>query len=116
MSVDERDAELTRFATHLAVILDRVAPGSGPRFRVAHRARPFGPPELGEAFGEALYDLEQDVLLVLDDFHAAASETVSAFVGGLLIAAPRRLHMIFCTRKDPPSPCLVSGPRAKWRS
>ena len=30
VSVDERDADLTRFATHVAVALDRVAPGIAP--------------------------------------------------------------------------------------
>src|SRR5687767_3796390 len=30
VSVDERDADLTRFATHVAVALDRVVPGVAP--------------------------------------------------------------------------------------
>ena len=102
LTVDERDADLTRFATHVAAALDRVAPGvADALFALLTAPDRLGPGDLGEAFGEALYDLEQDVLLVLDDFHAAASESVSAFVRGLLSAVPRRLHTILSTRSKP---------------
>ena len=62
------------------------------------------PRDLGERFGEALYDLERDVVLVLDDVHAAGSGAVAAFVDGLLLAAPRRLHTILSSRGKPPFP------------
>src|SRR5215212_247610 len=105
LTIDERDADLTRFATHVAAALDRVAPGvADALFALLTAPDRLGPGDLGEAFGEALYDLEQDVLLVLDDFHAAASESVSAFVRGLLNAAPRRLHTILSTRSKPALP------------
>jgi LuxR family maltose regulon positive regulatory protein len=105
VSVDERDTDLTRFATHVAVALDRVVPGVAPElFAMLAAPDRLGPPELGESFGEALYDLERDVLLVLDDFHAAGSVAASAFIGGLLTAAPRRLHTILCTRNSPNIP------------
>ena len=49
----------------------RASPPSASRLLAAPDR--LGPSELGEAFGEALYDLERDALLVLDDFHAAGS-------------------------------------------
>jgi LuxR family transcriptional regulator, maltose regulon positive regulatory protein len=102
MTVDEHDADLTRFAAHVAATLDRVASGvADPRFALLTAPDRLGATFLGEAFAETLYDLERDVLLVLDDFHAAASESVSAFVGGLLSVAPRRLHTILSTRSKP---------------
>lgn len=105
LSVDERDADLTRFATHVAGALDRVVPGVAPAlFALLAAPDRLAPPELGEAFGEALYDLERDVLLVVDDFHASGSESASAFIAGLLVAAPRRLHTILCTRTSPGFP------------
>jgi LuxR family maltose regulon positive regulatory protein len=105
VSVDSRDADLTRFATHVAVALDRVASGVTAAL-VALLAAPdrLAPPDLGEAFGEALYDLEQDVVLVLDDFHAAGTGSVAMFVAGLVHAAPRRLHTILSSRSKPPFP------------
>jgi LuxR family maltose regulon positive regulatory protein len=103
LTIDQRDAELTRFAAHAAAALDRVCPGiARPLFTLLAAPDRVHASDLGEAFGEALYDLELDVFLVLDDFHAAGSDAASAFVGGLLAAAPRRLHTILCTRARPP--------------
>src|SRR5262245_4507392 len=103
VSVDERDADLTRFATHVAVALDRVVPGIEPAlFPLLTVPDRLPPLDLGEAFGESLYDLDRDVVLVLDDFHAAGNGAVATFVFGLLHAAPRRLHMILSSRHKPP--------------
>ena len=42
---------------------------------------------------------------MLDDFHAAGADAVAAFVDGLVLAAPRRLHTILiCSRQAPHSP------------
>ena len=103
VSVDSRDTNLTRFAAHVAAALDRLAPGVVTDLftllAVPDRLRP---PDLGEAFGESLYDLKRDVVLVLDDFHAAGADAVATFVAGLLRAAPRRLHTIVSSRSKPP--------------
>jgi LuxR family maltose regulon positive regulatory protein len=105
VSVDSRDADLTRFAAHVAVALDRVAPGVlTALYTLLTAPDRLAPPQLGEAFGDVLYDLEWDVLLVLDDFHEVPSGTVPAFITGLLIAAPRRLHTIVCSRSKPTFP------------
>ncbi|MDF2760755.1 MAG: ATP-dependent transcriptional regulator, MalT-like, LuxR family, partial [Thermomicrobiales bacterium] len=105
VTVDVRDADLTRFAAHVAVALDSVAPGiDATLLALLTVSDRLGPAELGETFGEALYDLERDVVLVLDDFHAAGSGAVAAFVDCLLRAAPRRLHMILSLRGKAPFP------------
>ncbi|MFT4038747.1 MAG: LuxR C-terminal-related transcriptional regulator [Thermomicrobiales bacterium] len=94
-----RDADLTRFAAHIAAALDQRSPGIAPPLYALLNApdRP-GPAQLGEAFGETLYDLDRDVLLVLDDLHEAGFGDAPAFLGGLLAAAPRRLHAIIASR------------------
>lgn len=103
VSIDGRDADLTRFATHVAVALDRVVPGIVPAlFPLLTVPDRLPPTEVGEAFGESLYDLERDVVLVLDDFHAASNVAAGEFVVGLLHAAPRRLHTILSSRQKPP--------------
>lgn len=103
VSIDERDTDLTRFAAHVAMALDRVVPGMAsaifPLLTVPDRLPPAA---LGEAFGENLYDLKRDVVLVLDDFHAAGNGTIGEFVVGFLRAAPSRLHIILSSRHKPP--------------
>jgi LuxR family transcriptional regulator, maltose regulon positive regulatory protein len=105
VTVDRRDAELTRFAAHVAVALDRVAPGiEAGLFSLLTAPDRLAPADLGDAFGEALYDLPRDVVLVLDDVHAVANGVVADFLVGLLRAAPRRLHTILSSRGKAPFP------------
>jgi ATP/maltotriose-dependent transcriptional regulator MalT len=61
VSVDRRDADLTRFATHVAAALDRIAAGAAPElFALLAAPDRLAPRDLGEAFGEALYDLDAE--------------------------------------------------------
>ena len=105
VTLDPRDADLTRLATHVAVAIDGVAAGTAealiPLLTAANR---LPPRDLGEAFGEALYDLAGDLVLVLDDAHAIDREAGGAFVAGLVRAAPRRLHTILVSREQPAFP------------
>jgi LuxR family maltose regulon positive regulatory protein len=99
VTVDRRDTDLTRFATHVALALNRIVPGVTPAFFGLLTAPDrLAPAELGEAFAERLYDLDRDALLVLDDFHEADAPAIASFVAGLVFSAPRRLHTIICSR------------------
>jgi LuxR family maltose regulon positive regulatory protein len=99
VTLDRRDSDLTRFATHVALALEQVVPGvASVLFGLLTAPDRPAPAELGEAFAERLYDLDRDLLLVLDDLHEADTPAVASFVGGLVFAAPRRLHTIICSR------------------
>src|SRR3954464_11327835 len=105
VTLDSRDADLTRFAPHVAVALDQVVPGIvSDLFALLTVPDRLAPRDLGERFAEALYDLERDVVLVLDDVHAADAGAIAPFLAGLLHAAPRRLHTIVSSRANPPFP------------
>lgn len=105
LNIDRHDATLTTFASHLAAALDRIAPGiMTSLFALLAVPDRLPPHELGERFGEALYDLDQDVVLVLDDFHEADRGAVAKFVPGLVEAAPRRLHTILSSCRPPSFP------------
>lgn len=99
VTVDRGDVRLTRLAQHLAVALDDHTPG------VAARLLPLltqpegpGPRHLGEAFGDALYDLSHDLVLVLDDVHLAMCDPTVEFLEGFMDAAPRRVRLVLGTR------------------
>ena len=99
VTVDRRDTDLTRFATHVALALGRLVPGVAPAlFGLLTAPDRLAPAELGEAFAERLYDLDRDALLVLDDLHEADTPAIASFVAGLVFSAPRRLHTIMCSR------------------
>ena len=56
------------------------------------------------AFRQLINDLdriEQDFILVLDDFHAIHEESVHAFLREVLRHPPQPMHLVLISRKDP---------------
>lgn len=105
VTVDANDVHLTRFAQHVALALEAQAPGvAADLLSLLTRPDAPGARQVGEAFGEALYDVETDLLLVLDDLHLASGPDATAFLEGLLAAAPNRLHVLAATRHQLPLP------------
>lgn len=102
LSLSPREADLTRFAAHLAAALDRAHPGlAGQLFPHLEAPDRLDPQELGERFADALYDLPDDLILILDDFHSADIPVVAQFMTGLILAGPARLHTVIGTRRPP---------------
>ena len=107
LSLDAGDNDPARFWRHAVAALDRARPGIGERV-----APLLGPPTsmsfepLVTALVNELADQpgEDDLLLVLDDYHLVSSEPVHASVGFLLEHRPPRLHLVLASRSDPPLP------------
>lgn len=102
LSLTPREAELTRFAAHLAAALDQAQPGlASMLYRHLEAPDRLDPGDLGERFADALFDLPGDLVLVLDDFHTADSPAVVAFMTGFILASPARLHTVIASRRQP---------------
>ena len=107
LSLDPGDNDPARFWRHVAAALDRVCPGIGERIGPL-----LGPPAprsfegLVTALINELADRpgEDEVLLVLDDYHVIEAEPVHASLGFLLEHRPPGLHLVLATRADPPLP------------
>jgi LuxR family maltose regulon positive regulatory protein len=52
----------------------------------------------------ALHELDEPLVLVLDDYHVIENPAVHQMVAGLLEAMPPALHLVVATRSDPPLP------------
>jgi LuxR family maltose regulon positive regulatory protein len=102
LSLSPREAELTRFAAHLAAALDQAHPGLAAQlYRHLEAPDRLDPQDLGERFADALYDLSDDLILIIDDFHSADVPAVAQFMTGLILAGPARLHTVIATRRPP---------------
>ncbi len=107
LSLDVGDNDPARFWRHVAGALDRVRPG------IAEAVAPlFGPPAPPsfEALVTALINElaarpdENEILLVLDDYHVVEAEPVHQSLTFLLEHMPSALHMTLASRADPPLP------------
>ena len=107
LSLDAGDNDPARFWRHIAAALDRIRPG------LAQRVSPLLSTATSASFEPAVTALvneladqpgEDDVLLVLDDYHLVSSEPVHASVAFLLAHLPAGLHLVLASRADPPLP------------
>jgi LuxR family maltose regulon positive regulatory protein len=107
LSLDAADNDPARFWRHAVAALDRVRPGIG------ERAGPlFGPPAPPSFEGLvtalinelAAWPGEDEVLLVLDDYHLIDAEQVHGPLELLVERLPPALHLVLASRSDPPLP------------
>jgi LuxR family transcriptional regulator, maltose regulon positive regulatory protein len=107
LSLDAGDNDPVRFWRHVAAALDRVCAG------ISDKVGPlFGPPppasfeELVTALINELAGAagDEEVLLVLDDYHVIEAGAVHASVGFLLEHQPPGLRLVLASRSDLPLP------------
>ena len=98
LTLDARDRDLRRFLPHLIAMVQRLLPGLADTVLDQQRRGAGTAAELGAALADALLDLPYDIVLVIDDYHLAASTAVEGFLGGLLQHPAPACHLLLATR------------------
>lgn len=102
VSLDPDDNDPVRFWAHLATALDQLKPGLGEGALSLLAAGPIPPAAVARSIAERAAALTEEVVLLLDDFHAiTASEVTNSLLP--LLEAPN-LHLWLITRADPSLP------------
>jgi LuxR family maltose regulon positive regulatory protein len=105
LALDAGDRNLEHLATHIIAVIETLVPGAtAPVQDLLRRPHPAPAAEIGTCLADALLDLPHDVVLVVDDYHVAASNEVERFLGGLLQSIPPLFHLLLATRSDPALP------------
>ncbi len=102
LSLDPGDGHGGRFLAHLTAALRTLLPSLGEGVLAALDTP--RPPPTEWLVTELLNDLaaaEQEVVVVLDDFHTVDAEPVDAVVRTLLDHLPAQVHVVITTREDP---------------
>ena len=114
LSLDEADSDPTRFLAYLVAALQTIAPNIAEG--VLGMLQSPQPPPTEAVLTTMLNEtatIEDDLALVLDDYHvidARAGEDVLAF---LLEHLPPRMHLIIATREDPHLPLALLRARGQ---
>ena len=107
LSLDAGDDDPARFWRHVVAALDRARPGIG---ELAGPLLGPPPPPSFEGLVTALINElaaqpgEDEMVLVLDDYHLIDSQLVHSSVGLLVEHLPPGLHLVLASRSDPPLP------------
>ncbi len=107
LSLDSGDNDPARFWRYAAAALDRVRPGIAEG--VAPLLGPPAPPSFEGVATALINELtgrpgDDEVLLVLDDYHLVEAQPVHQSVMFLLDHPPSDLHVLLASRADPPLP------------
>jgi len=102
LSLDEGDNDPVRFWTYLIASIQTIHQETGGEARQiasASQLRSIEPVAI--SLINDISQLDQDLILVLDDYHVIETEEVHAGISYLLEHQPPNLHIILCTRADP---------------
>ena len=105
LSLDEADSDPTRFLAYLVAALQTIAPNIAEGV-LGMLQSPQPPPT--EAVLTTLLNetatIEDDLALVLDDYHVIDARAVDDALAFVLEHLPPRMHLIISTREDPQLP------------
>ena len=105
LSLDEADSDPTRFLSYLVAALQTIAPNIGEGVLGMLRS-PQPPPaeSLLTTLLNEIATIEDDLALVLDDYHVIDAKLVDDALTFLIEHLPPRMHLIIATREDPNLP------------
>lgn len=122
LSLDSGDNDPVRLWRHVIAAFDRIRPGTARR--IEPMLGPPSPSSLDGLVGALINELEsqpaeEEVLLVLDDYHQIESPAVHSSLTFLLEHLPPRVHLVVSARADPPLPLArlrAAGQLAEFRA
>jgi ATP/maltotriose-dependent transcriptional regulator MalT len=108
VSLESGDDDLARFWSYAFTALERFRPGSGEPalalLRGSH-SEPLPPIEtVLTIWINGLTALQNEVVLVFDDYHLITAQPIHHSVAYLVDHLPHHLHLVMATRADPPLP------------
>jgi LuxR family transcriptional regulator, maltose regulon positive regulatory protein len=106
LSLDSGDNDPARFWRHVAAALDLARPGIGAHVAPLLRMSDPPPPDVlvHTLINELALDHNDDVLLVLDDYHLIDSRPLHESVRFLVEHLPDTLRVVLASRSEPPLP------------
>lgn len=111
VSLDSSDSEPERFLRYFIEAIKSLVPGFGDRILPLLTSPTLPPPDyLANTMISELSVTEKPLLLVLDDYHTIADESVGEILTRMIQHRPENLHMVIITRHDP------AWPLSLWRS
>ena len=105
LSLDESDADVSRFLTYVIAALQGVSATLGQGVLSALHSQ--SSPPMEQVLTALINDIDRQpepIVLVLDDYHRLESKAVDAALMFLLDHTPRQLRLVVITREDPPLP------------
>ena len=105
LSLDEGDNNTARFLSYVIAALQTIKPNIGAGVLAVFQSPQQTPPEASlTILLNEISALQDNFILVLDDYHVIDSKPVDQLLAFLVEHLPPQLHLVIATREDPPLP------------
>jgi LuxR family maltose regulon positive regulatory protein len=105
VSLDQNDSDLSIFVSYFLAAVQTVFPGFGRETQTFLNAADSPPAAmLARTLINELDQVENEFILVLDDYHLIREKTVHNLLAALLTHPPGPMHLVLATRRDPALP------------
>jgi ATP/maltotriose-dependent transcriptional regulator MalT len=111
-SIDANDNQATQFLFYMSHALEHACKGVGrAAIDLIFETSLIGPEAIISTLINGLADVDEEVCLFLEDYHAIVDPGIHEGMAFLLRHAPSNLHLVLVTRTEPPLP--LAGLRAQ---
>lgn len=105
VSLDEADDDPIRFWSYVISACQSIHPGVGvSAMEILRSQLPQSPETITTSLINDLANLDQELILILDDYHSIRNEAIHTAFLFLLEHLPAAFHVVISTRVDPPWP------------
>jgi LuxR family maltose regulon positive regulatory protein len=105
ISLGDGDNDPNRFWSYVIAACQSIQPGVGEAaLTLLQTPQPLADETIPTLLINDLVNLERDLILILDDYHAIQNQSIHLALSFLIDHLPDNLHLILATRVDPPLP------------
>ncbi len=102
LACEQEDSDLARFLSYLVAALQQAAPGIGEGLLATfHASKLPTPATLATLLINQMAELQEQLMLVLEDFHTIVSQPILDFLTFLIEHQPPSMTLVIVTRADP---------------
>ena len=107
LSLDRDDNDAARFLRYVAQALQRAGVSCAALFRLMSDISLVAPETIVASLVNELADTDEDIFLILDDYHVITDGEVQEIMLHLLQHAPSQFHIVLTTRVEPALPLVA---------
>ena len=103
ISLGNDDNELRIFLNYLHIAIENAIPGTVTKFLELIQGPELPPMRvISETLLNDMDEIEENFILVLDDYHLINDEDIHELIDALLRFPPQNMHLVMVSRRDPP--------------
>jgi LuxR family maltose regulon positive regulatory protein len=105
LSLEDNDNDPTRFLSYLIAAVQMIRPELGKGILSSfHTLKPSAAESVLTRLLNDISEIEEHCILVFDDYHLIHDDSIHHYLTFLVEHLPQQLHLVLCTRADPPLP------------